>query len=123
MPAKPYTDIQLPPKQPDCCNMCPLLGLIPKERRKPKSQETLICLGTGDAINARQARSLASKHTTKHPLKRWCDDRWDRWQEEPYYGKIPVRKIDLSIFRDPWERSQELTIIFHDKRGPKPKSK
>lgn len=123
MPAKPYKDVELPRLQPDCCNECPLLGLIPKHRRKPKSQETLVCLATGEALSARLARARASTKDAKHKLKRYCDDDWDRWQEDPYYGKLPVRKIDLSIYRDPWVRSRELTIIFHEKRGPKPKCK
>lgn len=123
MPAKPFKQIQLHPEQPDCCNECPLLGLIPEAEREFGSQETLVCLGTRHALNARIARSRASQHTPKHPLKRWCDDEWERWQEDPYFGKLPVRKIDVSRYRDPWERSQQLPIIFHNKRGRKPKSK
>lgn len=121
MPAKPFKQIQLRPEQPDCCNECPLLGMIPEAEREFGSQETLVCLGTRHALNARIARSRASHHTPKHPLKRWCDDEWERWQEEPYFGKLPVRKIDVSRYRDPWERSQQLPIIFHNKRGRKPK--
>ena len=116
MPAKPFKHIQLHPEQPDCCNECPLLGLIPEAEREFGSQETLVCLGTRHALNARIARSRKSEHTPKHPLKRWCDDEWERWQEEPYFGKLPVRKIDVSRYRDPWERSQQLPIIFHSKR-------
>ena len=121
MPAKPFIHVQLPPIQPDCCAECPLLGEIPKSERKFGSQETLVCLGTREAMNARISRSRSSKHDVKHPLKRYCDEDWERWQEEPYYGKLPVRKIDISRYRDPWVRSQQLPIIFHEKRGPKPK--
>ena len=121
MPIKPFKQIYLRPEQPDCCNECPLLGLIPEAEREFGSQETLVCLGTRHALNARIARSRKSEHTPKHPLKRWCDDEWERWQEEPYFGKLPVRKIDVSRYRDPWERSQQLPIIFHNKRGRKPK--
>ena len=99
------------------------LALFTEAERKFGSQETLVCLGTRHALNARIARSRKSEHTPKHPLKRWCDDEWERWQEEPYFGKLPVRKIDVSRYRDPWERSQQLPIIFHNKRGRKPKSK
>jgi hypothetical protein len=123
MPAKPFKQVELKPQQPDCCLECPLLGQIPPGERKPKSQETLVCLGTRHALNARIARSRASAHDSKHPLKRWCDEDWERWQEDPYFGKLPVRKIDISRYRDPWERSQQLPIIFHEKRGPKPKDK
>ncbi len=123
MPAKPFKDVKLPPEQPDCCNDCPLLGLIPQHERKFGSQETLVCLGTRHALNARICRSRASDHDTKHPLHRPCDEDWERWHEDPYFGQLPVRKIDLSRYRDPWERSQQLPIIFHEKRGPKPKNK
>ena len=34
MPAKPFKQIQLHPEQPDCCNECPLLGLIPEAERE-----------------------------------------------------------------------------------------
>ena len=123
MPAKPFKDVKLPPEQPDCCNDCPLLGLIPQHERKFGSQETLVCLGTRHALNARICRSRASDHDTKHPLHRPCDEDWERWHEDPYFGQLPVRKIDISRYRDPWERSQQLPIIFHEKRGPKPKNK
>ena len=121
MPAKPFKPIHLPPQQPDCCNECPLLGTIPEAERQHASQETLVCLGTRHALNARKARSRASQHDAKHPLHRPCDEEWERWQEEPYFGHLPVRKIDISRYRDPWERSQQLPIIFHSKPGRKPK--
>ena len=69
MPIKPFKQIQLRPEQPDCCNECPLLGLIPEAEREFGSQETLVCLGTRHALNARIARSRKSEHTPKHPLK------------------------------------------------------
>lgn len=121
MPPKPYKLIKLQPVQPDCCQECPLLGMIPLAERKFGSQETLVCLGTRHALNARISRARVSTHTQKHPLKRPCDDDWERWHEDPYFGELPVRKIDISRYRDPWERSQQLPIIFHEKRGPKPK--
>lgn len=122
MPIKPFKEIALKAEQPDCCNECPLLGQIPVHERPFGSQETLVCLGTRHALNARIARSRASAHTAKHPLHRPCDEEWERWQEEPYFGKLPVRKIDVSRYRDLWERSQQLPIIFHAKRGRKPKT-
>ena len=122
MPAKPFKEIKLPPNQPDCCLECPLLGEIPVTERQFGSQETLVCLGTREAMNARISRSRASAHDAKHPLHRYCDEEWERWQEEPYHGKLPVRKIDISRYRDPWVRTQQLPIIFHSKRGRKPKS-
>ena len=119
MPRKIYEKVKLPSQQPDMCELCPLLGRIPPEEREPGSQETLVCLGTGDAMNTRIARSRASKHDSKHPLKRWCDKLWERWQMEPLYGNLPVRIVDLCRYRDPYIRSRQLVIKFHSKRGPK----
>ena len=73
------------------------------------------------AMNARIARSKKSEHTPKHPLKRYCDNDWERWQSEPYFGNYPVRLVDLSRYRDLFVREvMEFKIIFHD-RGRKPK--
>lgn len=122
MPKKIFTPIKLPKLQPDCCMDCPLLGLIPKEEREFGSQETLVCLATHHAMNARIARSKKSEHTPKHPLKRYCDNDWDRWQLEPYFGNYPIRVVDLSRYRDSFIREFiEFRIIFHSDRGRKPK--
>lgn len=106
--------------QPNSCMDCPLLGEIPKEERQRGNQHTLVCLGTHYAMSARIARSKASEHDTKHPLQRSCDTDFNRWQEEPYYGEIPVRQIDISRYRDPFIRNYlEFRIIFPDNRGRK----
>ena len=122
MPKKIYSQIKLPRVQPNCCMDCPLLGQIPKHERQFGSQETLVCLATHHAMSTRIARSKASEHTTKHPLKRSCDGEWERWQMEPYFGSIPIRITDISKYRDAFVRDfLEFTIIFHERRGRKPK--
>ena len=70
MPRRIYQTVKLPVQQPDRCLDCKLLGMIPPEEREPRSQETMVCLGTGDAMSARFARSRASMRDSKHPLKR-----------------------------------------------------
>ena len=110
MPKKIFSQVRLPRVQPDCCMDCPLLGEIPKAERQPGTQENLVCLG----------RSKASGHNTKHPLKRSCDGDWDRWQETPYFGNIPIRMSDISKYRDPFTRNYlEFSIIFPSQRGRK----
>ena len=42
-------------------------------------------------------------------------------QKTAHAYELELRKIDVSRYRDPWERSQQLPIIFHNKRGRKPK--
>ena len=120
MPKKIFSQVRLPRVQPDCCMDCPLLGEIPKSERQPGTQENLVCLGTHYAMSARAARSKASEHNTKHPLKRSCDGDWDRWQETPYFGNIPIRMSDISKYRDPFTRNYlEFSIIFPSQRGRK----
>ena len=122
MPKKVYTKVKLSRIQPDCCMDCPLLGEIPKEEKQKGSQANLVCLGTHYAMSARAAKSKASEHDTKHPLKRPCDGEWERWLEAPYFGEIPIRTIDISRYRDPFVRNfMEFRIIFPEKRGRKPK--
>jgi hypothetical protein len=123
MPKRIFTHVKLPITQPDNCFGCPLLGQIPKHERQFGSQETFVCLATHHAMSARIARSRASEHTTKHPLKRPCDTNWERWQLEPYFGKFPVRMVDVNKYRDPFVRDNlEFHIIFHDPRGRKKKN-
>ena len=120
MPKKIFKKVKLSLAQPNCCMECPLLGVIPKEERQPGTQENLVCLGTHYAMSSRAARSKASDHDTKHPLKRSCDLEWERWHQAPYFGEIPIRCIDINRYRDPFERNfLEFRIIFPSQRGRK----
>lgn len=123
MVKKIFENVILPIEQPDCCMECPLLGQIPKDERKFRSQETLVCLATHHAMNARIARSKKSNHTTKHPLKRLCDGDWDRWQAKPLSGRFPIRVVDMIRYRESFVREflplMPMRIIFHDHRRRK----
>ena len=117
MPRRKFVQIQLPAMKPDCCNECPLLGLVPKHLRQPGSKETCVCCGTLDALNARITRVRASERDKRHPLRRPCDSRWDAWQT------LPLRRLGISteVFtecRVPWEMQSQLQIKFHN-RGRK----
>ena len=61
--------VQLPPKKPDCCTECPLLGLIPKSVERPKySKETRLCIGTAEALSERKTTIRESEQNDpKHP--------------------------------------------------------
>ena len=113
MPKRNIIQVQLPAEQPDCCAMCPLLGLVPKYVARPKnSKETHVCLGTMEALTQRGTRIRASQRDSHHPLKRPCDNRWPMWMT------LPQRKLGLSIdtyreCRVPYEATLQLTIKFH----------
>lgn len=120
MPKRNIVQIQLPAQQPDRCVDCPLLGKIPEYyTQRPKgSKETMVCLGTLEALTVLGSKSRASKHTTKHPLHRPCDNRWNAWMQ------LPRRKLGVSVksyneCRIPYEQGLELEIKFHTGRGRK----
>lgn len=118
MPKITTVHIPILTEQPDCCDQCPLIGLVPKWRLSHGSQETRVCIATRHAMTARKARSKRSEADAKHPRHRYCDDKWDIWRERGFYS---ISKDAYSQERVPWEESQQLPIIFHEKRGPKPK--
>lgn len=118
MPKRNFVKIKLPIAQPDCCALCPLIGKIPPERREYGSYETLICLGTMDAMTQRQSNIRASKRDSRHPLHRYCDTRWNAWQQ------LSAREFPVSIdiyntFRMPYEMGMQPVIRFHRRGRPK----
>ena len=103
--------IKLPEKQPDCCAICPLLGLIPKDRVPAKSYEKLVCLGTNEAMTQRASRIRASQRNSKHPLHRYCDNKWQFWMQL----KNRCLGINSTMYlqcRIPYEQSQQMTFNF-----------
>lgn len=118
MPKKNLIKIKIETEQPDCCVQCPLLGLVPKHRLQKGEQETHVCIITRHALTARKARSKRSEADAKHPRHRYCDHAWEAWRQRGFVG-IPTQAYIEE--RLPWEESQQLPIIFHNKRGPKTK--
>ena len=108
--------VQLPPTKPDCCADCPLLGLIPKNAPRPKnSKETRLCIGTAEALSERKSVKRESESTDpKHPLKRPCDDHWDRWMTYPQ-RILQVNKALYRDSRDPYMSNLYPPIKFHTK--------
>ena len=118
MPKKNFVMTKLPFVKPDCCAECPLIGKIPQERREYGSYETLICLGTMDAMTQRQSNIRASKRDSKHPLHRYCDTRWEAWQE--LSGReFPIAMEVYNTFRMPFELQMQPMIRFHKRGRPK----
>ncbi len=109
---------KLPFVKPDCCAECPLIGKIPQELREYGSYETLICLGTMDAMTQRQSNIRASKRDSKHPLHRYCDTRWEAWQQ--LRGReFPIAMDVYNTFRMPFEMQMQPAIRFHKRGRPK----
>ena len=113
MPKRNIIQVQLPPEQPDCCAMCPLLGLVPKYVARPKNtKETHVCIGTMEALTQRGTKIRASQRDSHHPLHRPCDYRWAMWMT------LPQRKLGLNYdtyreCRIPYEATLQLQIKFH----------
>lgn len=100
MPKTPYKQVELPPKQPDQCKRCPLLGLRPKEELERGKRESFCCLGYFadggfPTISSKGIKSSAAAYKAKkQKLHRPCDDVWDMWMT------LDGRR--LSITRDAW---------------------
>lgn len=116
MPKRLSVKVKLPEEQPDRCLDCPLLGVIPIEKRKHGSKKTHVCLGTYPEIKALAKRKTAirkSDETRSKPLTRPCDKLWNAWV------KLPLRQFPLNIqayneFRQPYLESLHYRIDFDD---------
>ena len=118
MPKRNFINQKLPLQQPDCCAECPLLGIIPQEARKYGSYETLVCLGTMDAMTQRQSKIRASRRDSKHPLHRYCDTRWQAWTLLEGH-EFPISIESYNRYRLPYEMSFQPLIRFHKRGRPK----
>ena len=118
MPKRNFINQKLPLPKPDCCAECPLLGSIPQEARKYGSYETLVCLGTMDAMTQRQSKIRASRRDSKHPLHRYCDTRWQAWTLLEGH-EFPISIESYNRYRLPYEMSFQPLIRFHKRGRPK----
>ena len=112
MPKHNTTPIQLPAEQPDCCALCPLVGIIPKELRKKGSKETYCCLGTMEALSQRGIYVRASEKDSRHPWHRPCDSTWKAWMLYPK-RTIYVGNVAYIQCRMPFIQTRQLTFKFH----------
>jgi len=129
MPKEVYTPRQLPREQPDRCELCPLVGIIPKDERRKGKRERYFCLGIFEAEvdehgepvldeNGVQQMSfprLSSRAVTNvsfqkvkdggHLYHRPCDYVWQSWQTLP--GRIFGMPTDVyNTYRLPFEKEQ-----------------
>ena len=125
---KVYTPRQLPPNQPDRCELCPLIGIIPKAERRKGKRERYFCLGIFEAEtddngnpvlddNGVQQMSfprLSSKgimvsakavQRGGHLWHRPCDYVWASWMTLP--GRVFGMPADVyNTYRTPFEKEQ-----------------
>lgn len=112
MPKRNLIQIKLPPMQPDCCAECPLLGIVPQAMRQPRSKETMVCLGTMEAMTRIGSRVRASQKDANHKLHRPCDRFYQAWL------RLPKMSLGISVqayneCRVPYEQGLQLVIKFH----------
>ena len=73
MPKRLSVFVKLPEQQPDRCQDCPLLGLIPVEMRKHGSKKTHVCLGTYSRPEGNsQTENLTRGRVTRQGANHWC---------------------------------------------------
>lgn len=128
MPRNIYTPRQLPKEQPDRCELCPLVGIIPKCERRAGKRERYFCLGIyegetdadgdpvldADGIQRMSFPRLSSKgiavsakavQSGGHLWHRPCDYTWDSWMTLP--GRIFGMPTDIyNTYRLPYEKEQ-----------------
>ena len=130
MPKKTYIPRQLPPKKPDRCELCPLIGLIPKEDRVKGKRERYYCLGcpkpetdendvpilnedgttkwTFARLSTREVLnvSAADRKQKGHLLHRPCDYIWAAWMrlERRHF---PMVVDTYNRYRLPFEAEQQ----------------
>lgn len=145
MPKNIFTPRQLPPEQPDRCELCPLVGIIPEEDRRPGLRERYCCLGIygpefdeyGDPVKDANGcqrvgfpriktkgihNSARAWQQSGHLLHRPCDNLWAAWMTLP--GRILGIPTDIyTTYRIPYEHEQQMKSLpqfkFRKKRRRK----
>lgn len=129
MPPIKYTPRQLPPHQPDRCELCPLVGVIPKELRREGKRERYWCLGIYEAevdeqgnhvldengvqqmsfprLSSRAVTNVSAKAVKEggHLHHRPCDYTWESWMALP--GRVFGLPTEVyNAYRLPFEKEQ-----------------
>ena len=117
MPKKTQVLVQLPAFQPDCCQECPLLGLVPEGARIRGSQEVLVCLAKMETMSRRASRVRKSGRDSHHPLRRSCDNSWEAMVLLRADRKYPVSIEQYNVCREPLLRDQSRQLLFKFSNG------
>lgn len=130
MPKVQYIPRKLPPEQPDRCELCPLVGIIPKEERESGKRERYYCLGVYDGETDDNGKPILNKDGYQklsfprlkskgintsakavkaggHKLHRPCDLLWNAWMTLPdrLFG-MPINTY--TNYRLPYEKEQQV---------------
>jgi hypothetical protein len=130
MPKILYIRRKLPLEQPDRCELCPLIGVIPKEERESGKRERYYCLGVFDAETDESGKPVIGSDGNQkmsfprlkskgictsakavraggHKLHRPCDLMWDAWTTLP--GRLFGMPVDTyTNYRLPYEKEQQV---------------
>ena len=131
MPKQLYIPRPLPREQPDRCELCPLVGIIPDEDRRKGLRERYYCLGIFEALKDAEGHPIMDAETgeqklsfprlkTKgiktsakavksggHRLHRPCDLLWPAWMTLP--GRLFGMPADTyTKYRLPYEHEQQV---------------
>lgn len=128
MPRKIFIPRQLPSEQPDRCELCPLVGIIPKAERRKGKRERYFCLGIFEAETDENGEPLYDEHGVQkmsfprlsskgiavsfrqwrakgHLWHRPCDYVWPSWMTLP--GRVFGMPTDVyNAYRIPYEKEQ-----------------
>lgn len=130
MPKEVFIPRQLPPKKPDRCELCPLIGLIPKEDREKGKRERYYCLGIYEPmkddndnpilnsdgttrfsfprLSTREANNVSASDRKEkgHLLHRPCDSIWAAWMRLDR-RRFPMLTETYNRYRIPFEAEQQ----------------
>ena len=108
--------VKLTAEQPETCDTCPLLGLIPVGQRDGKW--THVCCATGDALTGRGIHVNAKtrrERDPKHPWHRPCDGVWDAWYAASPHHTFMIPLDRFITWRQTYSYSLGLKINFPKK--------
>ena len=109
MPQLLYHQVQLPPKQPDRCDLCPLCGKKPADETVKGQRQGYCCLGEfpHPSLTSKGIHSSAENYKKMgRRLHRPCDRLWAVWMTIPRH----VFGITMDAYfarRRPFELEQE----------------
>ena len=130
MPPIKYTPRQLPPHQPDRCELGPLVGVIPKELRREGKRERYWCLGIYEAevdeqgnpvldengvqqmsfprLSSRAVTNVSAKAVKEggHLHHRPCDYTWESWMDCLPGHVFCMPMMVYNAYRLPFEKEQ-----------------
>jgi hypothetical protein len=128
MPKNVFTPRLLPREQPDRCELCPLVGVIPKDQQRKGKRERYYCLGIYEAETDEFDEPVLDEHGQQqmsfprlsskgisvsasawkkkgHLWHRPCDYVWASWMTLP--GRVFGMPTDVyNAYRIPYEKEQ-----------------